>query len=399
MIRFRRSTTFAAALLVGVVAVAVLGASPQAGASTPPEFAAATTGCQGPPGIPSAAVPMLTVTLYNVPAGASPSGSGTMSSGTMSAPLNLIGTMPDTLAPSAWTLGIASLGPIAPTPASWGKPAFISVTWSDGLGGSGTNTQVVGIPTCQIISRQASAMASVPGGAFYWVATSDGRVFSQANSQRLWYGDMGYLPMNAPIVGMASRPDGQGYWLLGGDGGVFTFGLAQFYGSTGGLRLNAPVVGMAATPDGGGYWLVAKDGGVFAYGDAGFYGSMGGKPLNKPIVGMTVDQATGGYWLVASDGGVFSFNAPFYGSTGNLVLNQPVIGMEAAPGGSGYRLGASDGGVFSFNVPFAGSNAGGDPHPTVGITGDGNSGYWLLDNCGVVYPFGSAPLYGQNFVC
>ena len=48
-----------------------------------------------------------------------------------------------------------------------------------------------------------------------------------------------------------------------------------FYGSMGGIHLNQPVVGMAATPDGGGYWLVAADGGIFAFGDAASTGRPG----------------------------------------------------------------------------------------------------------------------------
>ena len=97
----------------------------------------------------------------------------------------------------------------------------------------------------------------------------------------------------APSYGPAGQPNG--YWLDASDGGVFAFGTAPFYGSMGGLPLNQPMVGMATTPDGHGYWLVAADGGLFAFGDAQFYGSMGGKPLNKPVVGMASDLATGGY--------------------------------------------------------------------------------------------------------
>ncbi len=71
-------------------------------------------------------------------------------------------------------------------------------------------------------------------------------------------------------------------------------GNAGFYGSLGALRLQGPVVAMAATPDGRGYWLAALDGGVFAFGDAGFYGSMGAVPLNQPIVGMAADARRAG---------------------------------------------------------------------------------------------------------
>ena len=39
-----------------------------------------------------------------------------------------------------------------------------------------------------------------------------------------------------------------GYWLVAADGGVFSFGDAGFYGSLGGVVLNAPVVGVAGPP-------------------------------------------------------------------------------------------------------------------------------------------------------
>ncbi len=88
--------------------------------------------------------------------------------------------------------------------------------------------------------------------------------------------------LSSVMVGMAtnpaSTPENQGYWLAAADGGVFAQGNAGFYGSLGALRLQGPVVGIAPTPDGRGYWLVALDGGVFAFGDAAFYGSMGAVP-------------------------------------------------------------------------------------------------------------------------
>jgi len=80
--------------------------------------------------------------------------------------------------------------------------------------------------------------------------------------------------VNAPPVGIARTPTGAGYWLAASDGGIFSFGDAAFYGSMGGKPLNAPVVGITATPDGKGYWEVASDGGIFSFGDAAFYGSV-----------------------------------------------------------------------------------------------------------------------------
>ncbi len=164
-------------------------------------------------------------------------------------------------------------------------------------------------------SASGVAVVTTADGHGYWVAASNGGVFSFGDAS--FYGSEGGQTLGAPIVGMAATPDGHGYWLVGSDGGVFSFGDASFYGSTGALHLNAPIVGMAPTPDGHGYWLVASDGGVFSFGDASFYGSTGALHLNAPMVGMAAPPGGGGYWLVASDGGVFSFGAAaFYGSTG-----------------------------------------------------------------------------------
>jgi hypothetical protein len=238
---------------------------------------------------------------------------------------------------------------------------------------------------------------SVGTNAGYWFTGSDGGVFAYGNAG--YFGSMGGVHLNAPIVGMAATPDDGGYWLVGSDGGVFAFGNAAFQGSTGSLHLNAPVVGMAATPDGGGYWFVAKDGGVFSYGDAAFYGSTGGMPLNAPIVGMASTPDGLGYWLVASDGGVFSFgDAHFFGSTGGMRLNKPMVGMAATPDGAGYWLVASDGGIFSYgSAGFVGS-MGGTPlnKPVVGMqsTADG-AGYWEVAADGGIFNFGDAHFFGS----
>ena len=198
-------------------------------------------------------------------------------------------------------------------------------------------------------------MATTPLSRGYWLVGADGGVFNLGNAS--FYGSTGALTLNKPIVGMAATPGGKGYWLVASDGGIFAFGDAAFYGSTGALTLNKPIVGMAATPDGKGYWLVASDGGIFAFGDAAFYGSTGALTLNKPIVGMAATPDAVGYWLVASDGGIFAFgDAAFYGSTGALTLNRPIVGMAAEPGGVGYWLVASDGGIFAFgDADFYGS--------------------------------------------
>jgi hypothetical protein len=195
-------------------------------------------------------------------------------------------------------------------------------------------------------------MVMDPAGQGSWTVDARGGIGGEAP----FFGSEGPTVLNAPIVSMAATADGRGYYMAASDGGVFTFGDSVFHGSMGGEHLNQPIVGMALDQATGGYWLVAADGGIFSF-DAPFYGSTGAIHLNKPIVGMEAAPDGSGYRLVASDGGVFCFNLPFEGSMGGTPLNEPVVGM-AAHGTSGYWLVASDGGVFSFgSAPFYGSPA------------------------------------------
>jgi hypothetical protein len=232
-----------------------------------------------------------------------------------------------------------------------------------------------------------------PGVPGYWMTASDGGIFTFGVVP--YYGSMGGIPLNKPVVGMARTRDGGGYWEVATDGGIFTFGDASFHGSTGGIHLNQPIVGMAQTPGGGGYWLVASDGGIFPFGDAGGYGSHGGAPLNKPIVGMAPTPSGHGYWLVASDGGIFPFgDAGGYGSHGGAPLNQPIVGMAATASGHGYWLVASDGGIFPYGDAGGFGSHGGAPlnKPIVGMSASPHGlGYWLVASDGGIFPYGDAP--------
>jgi hypothetical protein len=226
------------------------------------------------------------------------------------------------------------------------------------------------------------SIAPTPDGGGYWIAASDGGVFSYGNAT--FAGSAGDIELVQPIVGIAAHPDAGGYWLVAADGGVFSYGTAAFHGSMGGTVLNQPIVGMAAHADGDGYWLLAADGGIFSFGGAEFHGSAGDIALNQPIVGMAAHPDGEGYWFVAADGGVFSHgSAVFHGSMGGKDADSPVVGMAASDEGDGYWLASAAGEVFGFGVIERGSatEAGaGEPHArTVGITalpvGDG---YWLV---------------------
>ena len=122
----------------------------------------------------------------------------------------------------------------------------------------------------------------------------------------------GLIVVNSPPVALMGSASG-GYWIVCEDGGVFNFGGAGFFGSLGGVQLNAPIIDMASSPSGQGYILFSADGGVFTFGDAEFSGSLGGVTLNQPVVDAAITADGTGYWLLGRDGGIFAFDAPYGG--------------------------------------------------------------------------------------
>jgi hypothetical protein len=258
-----------------------------------------------------------------------------------------------------------------------------------------------------------TAVYNVPtAGGGYWMAGSDGGVFSFGNS--VYYGSAPGLGLHLqkPIVAMAPSRDRGGYWELGGDGGVLGFGDSYYYGSLPGVGVHVSnIVGLAATPAPGGqgsktsglgYWMVGSDGGVFSFGDAKFHGSVPGAGVHvNNIVGIAATPDGGGYWVVGSDGGVFGFgDATFGGSLPGLHINVTnIVNIVATPDGGGYWLVASDGGVFGFgDATFKGSVPGAGAHvnDVVGLTPtpDG-AGYWVFAGDGGVFSFGDATFRGS----
>ncbi|MEM9608721.1 MAG: M23 family metallopeptidase, partial [Actinomycetota bacterium] len=130
---------------------------------------------------------------------------------------------------------------------------------------------------------------------------------------------------------------GEGYWLAAADGGIFAFGDAGFFGSMGAVSLNQPIVAMAATPSGEGYWLAAADGGIFAFGDAGFLGS-GSGGLDRTAVTFATDPGGAGYVLVAPDGEVVGFGSATDRTTGARCATERVITSALDPVSGGTWL-------------------------------------------------------------
>ena len=65
------------------------------------------------------------------------------------------------------------------------------------------------------------------------------------------------MQLNADLVDIAATPSGRGYWVAASDGGVFTFGDAHFYGfASPASRSLDRSSASPPRPSGNGYWLV-----------------------------------------------------------------------------------------------------------------------------------------------
>lgn len=243
----------------------------------------------------------------------------------------------------------------------------------------------------------------------YWLVGSDGGIFSFGSAQ--FYGSMGGVPLQRPIVGIVPTPDRGGYWLDASDGGVFSFGDTQFYGSIPQLglhpagsglanSLSAPIVGMVPSHDDRGYFMVGSDGGVFAFGDATFAGSCPGiGGCVGAAVAVMPDSTGNGYWLVTKSGAIYTFgDAPFLGAPGQQ--SSPITSAAATPSGKGYWILEGNGQVFAYGdatglgSPPSGTFNGLNPANAIFGTSDG-LGYWVADAVGEVFTFGDAPNDGD----
>ena len=267
-----------------------------------------------------------------------------------------------------------------------------------GFGNARSTNAPLGSALSSVMVGIATNPASTPENQGYWLAAADGGVFAQGNAG--FYGSLGALRLQGPVVGIAADPrrDGAtgswpstagcspsatppstGRWAPSGSTSPWSAWPPPRTGTATGwsrptaasspsatppstarwaaVHLVAPVTGMAATPDGRGYWMVAADGGIFTFGDAPFYGSMGGHVLNDPVVGMAPSPGGAGYLLVATDGGIFGFGrTSFFGSLGggyggNPTDVPPVAGIALTPDAQGYWLLEPDGWSYALHQP------------------------------------------------
>ncbi len=247
-----------------------------------------------------------------------------------------------------------------------------------------------------------------PAARGYWLVGSDGGIFSFGAAN--FYGSMGGIPLQRPVVGITPSASRTGYWLVASDGGIFSFGTSSFYGSIpeiglhpagSGLphSLNAPIVAMVPSVTGHGYFMVASDGGVFAFGDAHFAGSCPGIGGCDGTAVSVMPDATGmGYWLVTNVGAVYAFgDATFYGAPS--ASSAPVVDAVASPDWHGYWLLHANGAVDGFgDAATMGSPLGYvnsfNPASAIFPTADGK-GYWVAAARGDVFSYGDAPYLGS----
>jgi hypothetical protein len=248
----------------------------------------------------------------------------------------------------------------------------------------------------------------LPGPRGYWLVGSDGGIFSFG--QASFYGSMGGIPLQRPVVGITPTHDKHGYWLVASDGGIFSFGDSNYYGSIPGLgihpagsgqpnSLDAPIVGMVPSSDGNGYFMVASDGGVFAFGDARFAGSCPGiGGCAGSAVAVMPDHSGNGYWLVTSAGDIYAFgDAPFFGAPSPQ--SAAVVNAVATIDGHGYWILYANGTVLPFGDAASLGNPLGyvnsfNPATSIFPTSD-DLGYWVASAKGDVFTYGNAPFLGS----
>jgi hypothetical protein len=289
------------------------------------------------------------------------------------------------------------------------------------VGGDGHTVSFVGFGVCTLTASVAQgahffgatgntqSFPVGPAARGYWLVGSDGGIFSFGAAS--FFGSMGSIPLQRPVVGITPSASRTGYWLVASDGGIFSFGSSSYYGSIPAVglhpagsgvpnSLNAPIVGMVPSVTGHGYFMVASDGGVFAFGDARFAGSCPGiGGCAGKAVAVMPDSTGHGYWLVTNTGNVYAFgDATFYGAPAPSTAQ--VVDAVATQDWRGYWLLYNNGAVASFGDATAmgaplGFVNGFNPATSIFPTADGE-GYWIASGRGDVFAYGDAPYLGSE---
>lgn len=228
---------------------------------------------------------------------------------------------------------------------------------------------------------------------------------------------------NRAVVGLAYPQPmtdvNAGYWIAGSDGILVEYNNAPFWGSPySGFEVNLqdqvnnqyepngqlqlPLTGIASPRTAPGYWLVAEDGGVFSFGSAQFYGSLPATSpypfITKTVAGTTtfdsavvaapdILPADRGAYITDSEGFLppTEFSSVHHGNYVGTVT--PGTGFDASS-------------VAQYQADQPAATAGSTTITVDNVIVDmagavDDAGYWLVDNQGHVYSFGSAVYHGN----
>jgi hypothetical protein len=261
-----------------------------------------------------------------------------------------------------------------------GKPLPDITTVTFGIGG----------PAAPPAGGPFTALAALPSGRGYWLASAAGAVVPAGLAAD--YGDAQAL--SAPVVDIDATPSGKGYWLTAADGAVIARGDAPSLGSLAGSDVRHSVVALVPSSSRRGYLLVTSDGDVHAFGDAHDRGST--PPGSPPVIAAAGTPGRDGYWLLGAGGALYAFgDARHYGDVRGVRTSWTIVGFAPTPSGNGYWFVAADGGIYSFgDAAYLGSpNSMITNTPTATITSTAG-GYWVLGHDGLVFAFGAAGFYG-----
>ncbi|MGD0081735.1 MAG: hypothetical protein ABSD78_00890 [Acidimicrobiales bacterium] len=235
----------------------------------------------------------------------------------------------------------------------------------------GSLTQCGGLSTESLPGTVIGAASTSDGGG-YWLAMSDGKVYSFGNA--VWRGDAltarwvgPSVPPGAPTVGFAAASNGDGYYLLDGEGHVYGFGSGAPYAGSA-IRYTGNPVGILTNPAGAGYWVVTSTGDVQSFGGVPKFTALSDVTA---VVSAASTPDGKGLWLLSSNGTIHTVgSAVSFGSPRGTPLT-PMVSLLAAPGGTGYWMVESNGTVDAFPFPPGLKNYGsatGQPEPIVAIT-------------------------------
>ncbi|MCP3938607.1 MAG: alpha/beta fold hydrolase [Actinomycetia bacterium] len=196
-------------------------------------------------------------------------------------------------------------------------------------------------------------------------------------------------PDGATVVDVALDPDGVGSWTADDFGRVYATGAAEY----GGLHWShlfpgERTVAIEAVASGEGYLLFTSMGRVAVFGDAIHSGDLTGSAPPTPVVDAALTPTGNGYVMTTAEGAVYTFgDATHRGAGSDHQIHHPITAVVA--NSDGYWLFDQSGGVWAFGTTFLGGANDGGSRNIVDAAAT-PTGYTLLDADGTVHSFSSS---------